>query len=69
MKFPGDGVEEADEGGFADAALEERVCGEGAEGVVADFGIGGGGAAMDEVEVGVCGEGGRIKEDQPNVNA
>lgn len=47
MKFPGDGVEETDEGGFADAALEERVCGEGAEGVVADFGVGGGRAAMD----------------------
>ena len=47
VEFPGYGVEEADEGCFADAALEERVCGEGAEGVVADFGIGRGGAAMD----------------------
>ena len=47
MKFPGYGVEEADEGGFTDAALEERVCGEGAECVVANFGIGRGGATMD----------------------
>ena len=47
VEFPGYGVEEADEGCFADAPFEERVCGEGAEGVVADFGIGWGGAAVD----------------------
>jgi hypothetical protein len=40
VEFPGYGVEEADEACFADAAAEEGVGGEGAEGVVADLGVG-----------------------------
>lgn len=69
MQRPGKGVEEADEGGFADATFEERVRGEGAEGVVADFGVGGGGAAVDEGEIGVCGERRAVEQDEPDVNA
>ena len=48
MKLPGDGVEEADETSLADATAEERVGGQGAEGVVTDLGISGRGAAVDQ---------------------
>ncbi len=49
VQSPCDGVQETDQRGFAYAPLEERVCGECAECVVADFGVGWGGAAMDQV--------------------
>ncbi len=68
MQFPGDSVQEADERGFADAPAEERVCGERTEGIVADFGVGWGGATMDESEVGVRFEDRGIEEDEPDVD-
>ena len=67
MKGPGEGVEESDQGSFADAPFEERVCGQGAEGVVADFGICGRGTAVNEMEVGVCGEDIDVEKDEPDV--
>lgn len=57
VQFPGDRVEEPDQACFCDAALEERVCGQRAEGVVADLGVGWGAAAVDEGEVVVCWDG------------
>ncbi len=48
VQSPCYGVQQADQRGFAYAALEERVSGEGAEGIVANFGIGGRGSSMDE---------------------
>ena len=69
VELPGYGVEEADEGSFADAAAEEGVCGEGAEGVVADLGVGGGGAAVNEGEVVVCREDGGVEEDEPDIDS
>ena len=40
MEGPCQGVEEADQGRFADAPFEERIRGQSAEGVVANFGVG-----------------------------
>ena len=51
-----------------DAAAEERVGGQGPEGVVADLGVGGRGAAVDQPQVGVGVEEGRVEEDQPGVD-
>jgi hypothetical protein len=58
-------VQQPDEAGFCDAAFEERVCSQGAEGIIADFRIRGGTAAMDEREVFVGREGRNIEQDQP----
>lgn len=69
VQGPGYGVEEADEGVVRDAALEERIGLEGAESVVADFGVGGRGAASGEGEIGVGGDWGRVEQDQPDVDA
>lgn len=69
VQFPSYGVQEADERGFADTPAEEGVCGERAKGVVADFGVGRGGAAVDEGEVGVGFEDRGVEEDEPDVDA
>jgi len=61
VKPPGDGVEEADQAGLADATAEQGVGRQSAEGVVADLGVGGRRAAMDEREVFIGGHYGRIK--------
>jgi hypothetical protein len=61
VQLPGHGVEEPDQAGLADAPAEERVGGQRAEGVVADLGIGGRGAAVDKVEVGVGLEDGGVE--------
>ena len=42
---------------------------EGAEGVVLDLGVCGGGALSDEVEVDFCAQGGGVEEDEPDVDA
>lgn len=49
VQSPCDGVQEADQRRFAYTPLEERVCGERTERVVTDFGVSGGGSAMDKV--------------------
>lgn len=53
MKLPGNGIEKPDQRGFADTAFEERVGGKSAEGVIADFAIGGRGSTSDQVQVAV----------------
>lgn len=40
VEFPGNSIQQTDEGGLAHAAAEKRVGGQGTEGVVADFGVG-----------------------------
>lgn len=69
VKTPRDGVEDAGDAVLCDAAAEQRVALEGAEGVVLDFGVGGRGALADEVEVDVGFGDGRVEQDQPNVDA
>lgn len=61
MQLPGDGVEEADQTRLADAPAEQGVGRQGAEGVVADLGVGGRRAAVDELQVGVGFEEGRVE--------
>jgi hypothetical protein len=67
LQLPSDGVEDAGEGVVCYSATEERVCGQGAEGVVADLVVGGRCALADEVEVSVGVEGGSVEEDEPCV--
>lgn len=67
VQLPGDGVEEADQAGLADATAKQRVGGEGTEGVVAYFGVGGRGAPVDEGEVVIGGHDGGVEEHQPDV--
>lgn len=69
VQLPGDGIEEADEACFCDATLEERVCGQGAKGVVADLGVCRGAAPVDEGEVVVCGSGRDVEQRQPEVDS
>lgn len=69
VQLPSDRIEQADEACFCNAALEERVCGQGAEGVVADLGVGRGPAAVDEGEVFVCGNGRDVEQRQPEVDS
>lgn len=69
VQFPGYGVEQADERGFADPPAEEGVSGQRAEGVVADLRVGGGGAAVDESEVRVCFKDWGVEEDEPDVDS
>ena len=51
VQFPGYGVEYTSQTVFSDLASEQRVCGQGPEGVIANLGIGGGGALSDKVKV------------------
>lgn len=63
VEGPGYGVEEADERIVGDAAFEEWIGLEGTEGVVADFGVGGGGATPREGEVVIGWDGRRVEQD------
>jgi hypothetical protein len=67
LQLPGDCVEDAGEGVVCYSAAEEGVCGQGAEGVIADLVVGGRCALADEVEVGVGVERGGVEEDEPCV--
>lgn len=69
MQSPCHSIEQSNETCFCDTAFEKGVCGESAEGVVADFGVGWGTATVDESEVVVCWNGGDIEEDQPKVDS
>jgi len=69
VESPCDGVENACYAVLRDAAAEERVALEGAEGVVCDFGMSGGGALSDEVKVDVGAEWCGVEEDEPDVHA
>ena len=69
VERPGNGVKEADERIVGYAAFEKRVGFEGAEGVVADFGVGWGGATAGEGEVVFCGNGRGVEENKPDVDA
>jgi hypothetical protein len=67
MQPPGYSVEEADETGFADASTEERICGEGSEGVVSDLGVCWRRASVNEAEIVVCREDRCVEEDKPDI--
>lgn len=54
MEFPCYGVEDPGETGFGHTPLEKGICREGAEGVIANFWIGGGATAVDEGKIVVC---------------
>lgn len=51
------------------AAPEKRIALKGAEGIILDFGVRGGRALADEVEVHVGAERRRVEQDQPDVDA
>jgi hypothetical protein len=67
LQLPGYCVEDSRERVVCYSAAEERVCGQGAEGVIADLVVGGRCALADEVEVGVGVERGGVEEDEPCV--
>lgn len=67
MKFPSYGIEEADKGGFADSAFEEWVGGQGAEGIVADFGISRRCSSSYEVQIAISRYGRGVEQYQPDV--
>jgi hypothetical protein len=69
VQSPRHSVQEPDEAGLTHTSAKEGVGSEGSEGIIADFGIGGGGTAMDEGEVGVGLEDGGVEEDEPNVDS
>ena len=69
VQRPRKGVQQPDERRLADAPLEQRVRGQRAEGVVADLGVRGGRPAVNEGQVGVRAEGGRVQQDEPDVDA
>ena len=58
---PRDGVEHTRNAVLSDAPSEEGISLEGAEGVVLDFGVRGGGALTDEIEVYVGAERRRVE--------
>ena len=69
MQGPCYSIEEADERIVGYAAFEERVGFEGAESVVADFGVGWRGAAPGKGEVGVGWDWGGVEQDEPDIDA
>lgn len=68
VERPRDRVEQANQTGFRDTAFEQRIGGEGAEGIVADLRISRGAAAVNEREVVVGRYGGDIQQDEPKVD-
>lgn len=56
MQSPSDSVEQADERSFANPAFKKRVCGEGTEGVVANFGVSRGSSTPNELQISIGGE-------------
>ena len=69
VQLPGDGIENTGETVFGDATAKQRVCGQGAEGIVADLGIGRRGTLSHEIEVGIGAERRHIEQNQPNIDA
>lgn len=56
-----------DEIGFVDVLMEERICGEGLEGVVLDFGVCWRCVLVNEVEIVVCREDWCVEEDKLDI--
>ena len=69
VQLPRDGVEHASETVLGDSPAEKRIGGEGAEGVIADFGVRRRGALADEIEISIGGDGPSTQQNQPNVDS
>jgi hypothetical protein len=51
MHFPRNGIKKPNKASFCDAALEERICGQGTEGVISDFGVSWGPAPVHQRKI------------------
>jgi hypothetical protein len=69
VQLPGNGIENTRETVFGDATAEQRVCGQGAERVVADLGIGRRGTLSHKIQVAIGTERRHVEQDEPDIDA
>jgi hypothetical protein len=69
MQLPRNSIEDAGETVLGDATAEQRVCGQGTEGIVTDLGIGRRGTLSHEIEVAIGTERRHIEQNEPDVDA
>ncbi len=67
MQHPSNRIQQSDQASLTDTATEERIGGQGSKCVVADFGISGRSAAVNELEVFVGRQDRGVEQYQPDV--
>jgi hypothetical protein len=69
MHFPRNSIKKPNKASFCDAALEERICGQGTEGIISDFGVSRGPAPVHQRKVFVRRKGRDIQKSKPHIYA